>query len=51
MFKSQLFLDGGIDIHWIPYYKQCSPCLVQYDWIIKLEDENKPQLEEALLRR
>ena len=31
---------GGTDTHWSPYYKDCSPCQVQYDWIIKLEDEN-----------
>ena len=41
--------DGGTDIHWAPYHGHCSPCLVQYDWIIKLEDSDRLQLEEELL--
>jgi len=39
---------GGTDTHWSPYYKDCSPCQVQYDWIIKLEDENIKHLEDLL---
>ena len=40
-----------MDIHWAPYYVDCSPCLVKYDWIIKLEDINRNELEEELLLR
>ena len=45
------YSDGVMDIHWAPYYVDCSPCLVKYDWIIKLEDINRNELEEELLLR
>ena len=44
-------IDGGYDVHWSPYYSTCAPCLVGFDWIIKLEDENLEDINEALLMK
>ena len=38
-------------MHWAPYYSTCAPCLVGFDWIIKLEDRNSEELQQALLDR
>ena len=45
-----LSIDQHEDPHWSPYYSLCSPCAVDYDWIIKLEDHNLKDLEDSLLQ-
>jgi len=35
-------IDGGSDPHWNSLSSMCAPCLVDYDWILRLED---PTLE------
>jgi len=30
--------EGNEDDHWLPYYKACSPCLVPFTAVLKLED-------------
>jgi len=42
--------DEHSDPHWSPYHSLCSPCAVDYDWIIKLEDHNLKDLEDSLLQ-
>lgn len=32
--------QGSPDIHWIPMYELCSPCLINYDYVSKLETIN-----------
>ena len=45
-----LSVDDHQDPHWTPYHSLCSPCSVDYDWIIKLEDHNLKDLEDSLLQ-
>ena len=45
-----LSVDDHEDPHWSPYHTLCSPCAVDYDWIIKLEDHNLKDLEDSLLQ-
>ena len=47
---TMLSIDQHEDPHWSPYYSLCSPCSVDYDWIIKLEDHNLKDLEDSLLQ-
>ena len=38
--------ESGIDYmskHWAPYYKSCSPCTVDFDYIVRLD----PSMEET----
>ena len=44
------YLDEHSDPHWSPYHSLCSPCAVDYDWVIKLEDHNLKDLEDSLLQ-
>ena len=37
---------GQLDPHWSPYHSLCSPCSIDYDWVIKLEEENLRDVEE-----
>jgi len=46
----QYITDDHEDPHWSPYHSLCSPCTVDYDWIIKLEDHNLKDLEDSLLQ-
>jgi len=42
---------GAIDPHWRPYHEACSPCLVSYQWILRLEDPLLKAEEEELMNR
>ena len=40
-------LEVGVtsDNHWIPYFKQCTPCIANFSAVIKLDSESFPQEE------
>ena len=40
LYHCLLFLGEGFASHWVPYWKKCSPCLLNYDMIGKLETGN-----------
>ena len=38
----QFIKDGHRDVHWQgPYHQYCAPCLVHYDYIVKLETHDQ----------
>ena len=45
MFRITIIIltKGGSDPHWESLTSTCAPCLVDYDWILRLED---PSLEQ-----
>ena len=40
---------GGADPHWNSLTSMCAPCLVDYDWILRLEDPSLEQDSAAFL--
>ena len=43
IYITSLLAIGGSDPHWNSLTSMCAPCLVHFDWILRLED---PSLEE-----
>ena len=40
---------GGADPHWNSLTSMCAPCIVDYDWILRLEDPSLEQDSAAFL--
>lgn len=42
-FLEFLVQDRYFDEHWVPYYKYCEPCLINYDYVLKFEHLSEEQ--------
>ena len=46
---STIDVEGGSDPHWNSLASMCAPCLVHFDWILRLEDPSLEQDSAAFL--